>query len=99
MPLKLLLHIFRSSSSSNKSIPLVSPLSFSSGGNSPFLIKLSKCIFSIPSIPEGRLGNIPAGLFQTACWVNQKHRGHSWNKLREEGESLNVILFYPINLI
>jgi len=41
------------------------PFSHNSGGRRSFFIKLSKCIFRILSIPEGKLGKIPAGLFQT----------------------------------
>jgi len=42
-------------------------------------------------MPEGNDGNIPAGRFHILCCVNQKHRGHSFIRLRAEGDSLNGI--------
>jgi hypothetical protein len=46
-------------------------------------LNLSKCSFNILSIPLGKEGNIPYGLFQTLCLFNQKHLGHSKNKFTE----------------
>jgi len=57
------------------------------------------------SIPEGRLGNIPAGLFHILCCVSQKHLGHSFIKLIAEGDSLkgmnkiNIASFYEFWII
>lgn len=41
-------------------------------------------------MPDGKEGNIPAGLFQTLCLSNQKQRGHSPIKLSEDGDSVKV---------
>jgi hypothetical protein len=43
-------------------------------------------------MPEGRVGKIPTGLFQTLCWLSQKHLWHSAIKEREEGDSLKTDL-------
>jgi hypothetical protein len=59
-----------------------------SGGNNPLSLNLSKWVLSIPSIPEGRLGNMPAGLFQTLCLSNQKHLGHSSINPKDEEDNL-----------
>lgn len=45
----------------------------------------------MPSIPLGKLGNIPDGRFHTLCCVSQKHLGHSSIRESEEGESLETI--------
>ena len=49
-------------------------------GTSPILIN--------QFVEKAKEGNIPAGLFQTPCLSNQKQRGHSNIRFREEGESL-----------
>src|SRR3989344_386711 len=77
---------------------LHSPLLHNSGGSWPFAMNLLKCSLSILSIPEGRLGNIPSGLFHTLCCVSQKHLWHSFIKFKAEGESLKFIfaIFPPL---
>src|SRR3989344_5284513 len=87
-PLKTFLHSSKSSLFSNNLNPLPHSVSLSSGGNSPLSLNLSKCIFRILSMPEGSEGNIEGGLFQTLCWVSQKHLGHSDIKLNPDGDSL-----------
>src|SRR3989344_1239720 len=85
------LHSFNSSLSSNNFRFLHSELLHSSGGSLLFSINLSKCFFNIPSIPLGKLGNIPLGLVQTLCVESQKHLGHSCIKFNVDGDSLNVV--------
>src|SRR3989344_7356390 len=87
-PLKTFLHSSKSSLFSNNLNPFPHSVSLSSGGIFSLSLNLSKCIFRILSIPEGSEGNIEAGLFQTLCWVSQKHLLHSNIRFKEEGESL-----------
>src|SRR3990167_6463125 len=85
IPLKLFLHLFSNSLSSNNLTPPSS--CFNSGGNLLLSLNLSKCSLSILSTPEGKLGNIPLGreIFLTIC--SQKHLGQSSIKFMLDGES------------
>src|SRR3989304_1795696 len=89
-PFREFLHWLNNSLSSNNLNPSHSLLLHSSGGSKPRSINLSKCLLRMPSIPEGRLGNMPCGLCHTRCSVNQKQRGHSFMRFKDDGESLNV---------
>src|SRR3989338_1744360 len=91
IPLLLSLHSLSFSTSSNNFMPSQSSLQ-SSGGSFPLFMKLSKCSFSILSIPLGRDGNIESGLFHTLCCVSQKHLGHSFINPSDEGDSLYIVL-------
>src|SRR3989338_2595163 len=86
------LHSFNNSLLSNNFKFLHSELLHNSGGSVPFSINLSKCFFKIPSIPLGRLGNIPFGLLHTSCSDNQKHLGQSFKRFSVDGDSLYAIL-------
>src|SRR3989344_3073948 len=79
--------------SSNNLNPSHSLLLHSSGGSKPLSMNLSKCLFNMPSIPEGNDGNMPCGLCQTLCSVSQKQRGHSFMRFKLDGDNLNGILF------
>ena len=39
-------------------------------------------------MPEGKEGNIPAGLLTSLLKASQKQRGHSLSKDKDEGENL-----------
>src|SRR3990172_3825170 len=90
-PFREFLHSASSFLSSNNLNPSHSLLLHSSGGSKPRSINLSKCLFNMPSIPEGNDGNMPCGLCHTRCSVNQKHLGHSLIKFKLDGDNLNGI--------
>src|SRR3989344_8807045 len=50
-------------------------------------MNLSKCILRTLSMPPGRLGKTPEGLFHTLCFSSQKHLEHSSIKFIDDGES------------
>ncbi len=78
---------------SEKSSPLIFPLI--SGGISPFTRKLSKYFLMTESMPEGKDGNIPRGLFMWLFFSSQKHRGHWRKRLSADGDSL-ILLFLDV---
>jgi len=55
-------------------------------------MKLSKCNFRILSIPDGKEGKMLAGLVISLLKRSQKHLGHSFSKLKLDGENLYGIL-------
>lgn len=96
MPWKLLRHVFSVSLSSKSLHPFTQSSLRSSGGSSPFSMKLSKCFFMTPSMPDGSDGNGPDGLLMFLMSCIQKHLGHSKNKLRLDGDTFVVTLFIKI---
>src|SRR5437870_6072444 len=85
IPFRLFLHTLSNSLSTN-GCKFFSRLS--SGGRSPLSPNESKCFLKILSMPAGREGNTCSGLLIPLRKCNQKHLGQSFNKEREEGESL-----------
>jgi hypothetical protein len=50
------------------------------------------------SMPEGKDGNIPRGLFMPLFFSSQKHRGHWRKRLSADGDNL-ILLFFGVFML